>query len=283
MWSVLLLVTIILVLIIVGLVLTRPRSSPRQLLDDLLPEEGSDVRYELHKSTKVQVYKPKSRTRRLTDSIFHIPQSMADSMERHKRVNMKNLEMFTHNLFYKFKFQRWLNWDKHSTHNQFSVLHLSSVVSEIELEFASKFHSMSSKKSNLANHHPLTDRESPTYPNDTELYNYVTSRPHGETHAEELIMDKFPLLCQNYMKVNRKVTYLVLYSWLFPCKDCTKKIIKTTRKPQGITNTRFLETSDVYLVYTRVRKDDSPHLSKMINNLTAAGINVLRVAITNNE
>ena len=243
-------VAIGLVLIIVGLVLTRPRTSPREFHDNLLPEEGSDVRYELHTSTKVRVDKPKRLTRRLSDSIFHIPQSMADSIERHKIVNVKNLEVFTH-LFYKFKSQRWLGWDKHSTHatsslcficpHWFPKLSLNLLQSSIPCL----------KNSNLANHHPLRDRKSPTYPNDTELYNYVTSRPHGETHAEELIMNKFPLLCQNYTKVNRKVTYLVLYSWLFACKECTEKIIKTTRKPQGITHIRFFETTcDVCLVYT---------------------------------
>ena len=101
--------------IIVGLVLTWPRTSPRQFHDYLLPEEGSDVRYKLHTSTKVRVDKPKCLTRRLSDSIFHIPQSMVDSIERHKRVNVKNLEVFT-DLFYKLKSQRWLSWDKHSTH-----------------------------------------------------------------------------------------------------------------------------------------------------------------------
>ena len=68
-----------------------------------------------------------------------------------------------------------------------------------------------------------TDREHPTFPLDEDLYNYITARPDGGDHAEDLIMNKFYSLLRNYLK-KQSCRSIILYTWLLPCKRCTHRI-----------------------------------------------------------
>lgn len=122
------------------------------------------------------------------------------------------------------------------------MLYLSSADSDEELD-SSKFHTKSGSKANPSiDHNPLTDRKKKTYPNDEELYNYITSRPQNKVHAEHLIMEKLEKLIQNYEgkkegendseEEENCVKYIILYTWLLPCECCAASIITTLKKIQ---------------------------------------------------
>ena len=78
------------------------------------------------------------------------------------------------------------------------------------------------------------------YVNDNEAFsppverlnNYIIARPHGQKHAEEVILDNFKTLWRAYMSKNRnqKPVSVVLYSWIIPCVTCTSNIIKSLSK-----------------------------------------------------
>ncbi len=81
-----------------------------------------------------------------------------------------------------------------------------------------------------------TNNTSPVHPPDNNLSTYLTARPHRRMwckkwiqplnagHAEFLMMKKFKLLFKNY---NKPVKYIILYSYLLPCKDCASVIVDT--------------------------------------------------------
>jgi len=248
-------------------------------IDDLLSEDDGGATCKLYKSTKVKVDKPVQPMRRQT--VFDLSVSMLSNLKKQKPFNVKNLESFIHNLFHRFKAQRWPRGFMKSA-SQFSVLYISSYESDVEIEFASRFHSLTSRANQFGNNDPLTNRDVSSFPLDKDLYNYITSRPTSEKHAEEFTIDKIELLYKNFTaNTKEKVKFVILYSWLFPCQECIKKLIKTIRKPYGEEKVRLLDTPcSVYLVYSRVIKSEASTLPKLIEKLTSAGINVLKVSVT---
>ena len=291
MWLYLALIVVLLIVILAAAATwnfawRQGRGKP--YLDDLVPEdEDGRATSKLHKSTKIRVDKPVQviRRRSISDTVYNLSLSMLQSAKQQKPLIVRNLESFIHNLFYQFKAQRWPRGFKKSA-NQFCVLHISSIQSGVELEFASRFHSQTSKVNLFGNNDPLTSRDIPSFPLDKDLYNYITSRPTSERHAVELVIDKFEILYQNYTTCNTKdkVRIVILYSWLFPCQECIKKLIRTVRIPHGEEGVRLLDTAcNVYLVYSRVIKSEASTLSKLIEKLTTAGINVLQVSTMDNK
>ncbi len=81
---------------------------------------------------------------------------------------------------------------------------------------------LTSSKEELLNLHQdgsiVTDNSYSLLPPDDQLTRYITARPDDrKCHAEDLIMKKFYKLVQVF---DSEVKYIVLFTWLFPCRDC---------------------------------------------------------------
>lgn len=168
---------------------------------------------------------------------------------------------FIHDLVNEFKHQASF-LDKILSNKQFAVLYLSSAESDCELN--KEFQTISSKDSKL------TNPNEPTWPEDKKLYNYITARPHNSAHAEELIMDKLTKLMDKTKNVN--VRYTILYTWLFPCTNCTSKIISEFEQHKS-----QLSGSKIYVVYSDIREEEKEGKTQLLNNLKDADIEVVRV------
>ena len=125
-----------------------------------------------------------------------------------KRNNSTPLHGIIQHVVKVFETQRQQNY-------QFAVLFLSS---ETNITRRVQYRT----KSGIVDSSNATNRSSPTFPLDRDVCNYITARPDGRDHAEKLIMDKFHLLLRD-----RSCRSIVLYTWLLPCKGCTRRIRET--------------------------------------------------------
>ena len=169
---------------------------------------------------------------------------------------------FVWNLIDKFNGQRQVG-------DQFAVLVLSSGRDNIErMRFSPCDHS----------NNPLVDSHHALYPLQDRYENYIAARPdrvlskfgYRSVHAEEMILTEFDSLFSAYRRVEGcDPTYIVLYSWMMPCSDCTSAIIVQSNKHLN---------SQIVVVYTI----DWTEISEQENDdnrvrLRAAGIKVQRV------
>jgi len=169
---------------------------------------------------------------------------------------------FVWNLIDKFNGQRQVG-------DQFAVLVLSSGRDNIEImRFRPCDHS----------NNPLVDSHHALYPLQDQYENYIAARPdrvpskfgYRSVHAEEMILTEFDSLFSTYRRVEGcDPTYIVLYSWMMPCSDCTSAIIVWSNKHLN---------SQIVVVYTI----DWTEISEQENDdnrvrLHAAGIKVQRV------
>lgn len=190
-------------------------------------------------------------------------------------VGAGNFTSFIRILIKKFKQQSYppnlynKNLRMVSTQTQFAVLYLSSADSDQELLNSSNFHTIGSKRNASTDQNPLTDRKKPTYPKDEELYNYITSRQHDSDHAEELIMNKFTTLVEKDENEAGNLKYIILYTWLFPCKKCRSKIISKFESKKYKIKT--------YVLYSVTRNEEKEGKKEGENDLRKAGIKVKRV------
>ena len=94
-----------------------------------------------------------------------------------------------------------------------------------------------------SNQHPFVNNANFYYPNRSCYGNYVAARP-GQVHSEITLLEELPHLWKAFQDRYRGVpSYIILYSWLMPCPDCTQEICWTL---QG---TRF-ENTPVIVAYT---------------------------------
>ena len=128
-----------------------------------------------------------------------------------------------------FKEQRGIN------QNQFAVLLL---VSEKEFKHLDSMTFRPSRE-------PLTDCLEVSMPSERKRYrNYIVARYEsvGEScdeadpvdrHSEETIISELDHLWEGYMKLTKGVEpkCFILYSWNFPCTDCTDTIISALKHP----------------------------------------------------
>jgi hypothetical protein len=128
-----------------------------------------------------------------------------------------------------FKEQRGVN------QNQFAVLLL---VSEEEFKHLDSMVFRPSRE-------PLTDCLEVSMPSERKQYrNYIvaryeSSRESGseddpiDYHSEETIISELDHLWKGYMKFTKGVApkCFILYSWNFPCTDCTETIISALKHP----------------------------------------------------
>ena len=186
-----------------------------------------------------------------------------------KHLTSGNLKDIGTKLINKFKNQRKLPGYfrrvimKQSTQKQFAVLYLSF----------SKEDLLEPNFTNIK----ITDNSKKLFPLDDGLSNYVTARPHKDLpifkgrHAEELIAGKFAKLVEVYRQGKKEIQCIVLYTWLFPCKDCAANIISKIQQAEVSTNV------PIYILYSRVRGNEEKEKENIKNNLEFNGIQVKRV------
>ncbi len=82
----------------------------------------------------------------------------------------------------------------------------------------------------LSPHDPMVNRKYPYYPHPQKQNNYLVARPdmqsYGTTHAEVILINNFDSLWNAYLwsHSDREPQHVLLYSWIMPCKNCTKRI-----------------------------------------------------------
>ena len=78
----------------------------------------------------------------------------------------------------------------------------------------------------------LTNNEEAMWPPDEEIANYIVARVNRETHpgtsihSEESLINRTAKLFESYQNAfHSQPSFLVLFSWLMPCKHCTSRFI----------------------------------------------------------
>ncbi len=114
----------------------------------------------------------------------------------------------------------------------------------------------------------VTDRSSPIFPLRHDFCNFVTARPHEHTHAEVFLTNHFiPLTRYCSAQQRLQCQTILLYTWLFPCDYCKRKILCTL---QSCTRDYW-----VILAYTSKMKDmDEGHVRMSTHEFEQAGIDV---------
>lgn len=125
-----------------------------------------------------------------------------------------------------------------------------------------------------------TDCNSPTFPCDEDLVNYVTARPHGDEHADTILLGKLDTLLENFGEDQCQT--IVLYTWLLPCsshKDQTGGNSKVTIIDKlG----RLAKNKQVILVYTEKLSSEElggvtdEEEARIVLEIQVAGISVLK-------
>ena len=129
------------------------------------------------------------------------------------------------------------------------------------------------------NEQPLVNNTNPYSPNRGRYGNYVVARPHQYaedhhiTHSEIILLQELPHLWEAF-EANHGTTpvYVLLYTWLMPCPDCTEHILQTFLQQSRYKNTSMIiaYTADWEMV-SEAGNDESRH------RLWEAGIIVERV------
>ena len=129
-------------------------------------------------------------------------------------------------------------------------------------------HLSKNKHKTTSHDRKLTDCKCKIYPPDEYIDNYITARPNrlvnGATeHAESLLMEKLDLLIEKFGE--SKCQTIVLYTWLLPCRDCKKQIIRKLAKKKH-----------VILAYTSKMRNENNEYG-IVTELESAGIEVRKV------
>ena len=120
--------------------------------------------------------------------------------------------------------------------------------------------------------HPneITNRDTPTFPPDNELGNFITARPDQhiiQRHAEVFLTRRISSLMKSCEQQMLQCQTIVLYTWLFPCNDCKNAIIQTLQK--------YAKKYRVIVIYTSKMKNmDKSEVSKITSELRGAQIDV---------
>lgn len=77
---------------------------------------------------------------------------------------------------------------------------------------------------------PLINDQFPVSPKDPYEYgNYLVARPSNGQRSEELLLQHLPGLWNAFLRKNgnQPPRYVILFSWIIPCKDCVELIRQT--------------------------------------------------------
>ncbi len=116
--------------------------------------------------------------------------------------------------------------------------------------------------------HPdeVTNRFSPTFPSKSDYCNFITARPSCSTHAEIFLMNQVETLMRAYstQQYLPRCQTILLYTWLFPCDGCKRKIIQILQT--------YTNIYQVILVYTSDMSEDK--VRRSTSELEQTGIDV---------
>ena len=145
---------------------------------------------------------------------------------------------------------------------QFAVLFLSS---DTVIKFRVRDHN-----GEICVPFQVTNNRYSIFPPDSQVYNYLTARPNGRAgylHAEAQLMDKFKTLLGNFNVSNRhSYKFIVLFTWLLPCRYCAEKI----------TTTLSGESPKVSLFYVSKMEGVSEEEElEIVSNLKKSGLRVI--------
>ena len=119
------------------------------------------------------------------------------------------------------------------------------------------------------NQQPLVNNAYHYWPSPTHYRNYVAARPQGTLHSEITLLQELPHLWEAFVANYRVIpSYVILYSWMMPCPDCTERICQTFQN----TNTSVIVA---YTIDWKEIPDDDNEKSR--NRLQASGIKVEKV------
>ena len=104
-----------------------------------------------------------------------------------------------------------------------------------------------------------------------DLKNYLVARPNNGRHCEEILLDQEYRLWDAYEEDHPTgPRCIILYSWLLPCSDCTRKIITYHTHTRPAVELIVVFTSACY-------QDESENLNN-ITQMQEAGIDVHKVS-----
>ena len=119
----------------------------------------------------------------------------------------------------KFKYQR------HESEYQFAVMFfVDQEIKRLEdIYVDGNFTFWTKDRSSLCNYNNVF------WPDTDKFYNYMVARHENLKHAEEFLLERFPVLWANYTRLKRrkKPSFVVLYSWIMPCSRCTDMFKRT--------------------------------------------------------
>ena len=141
----------------------------------------------------------------------------------------------------------------------------------------------------------LVDNGSHIFPQRGHYKNYIAARPSmslssgDDIHTEPVLLQELPQLWGIYMKGSqlnssknsnlhlknchlreKYPSYIVLYSWLFPCSNCTDVIISTmTQYPYNL--------AEVIVAYTKPWWREAKHTEKNKRRMEERGLRVVKV------
>ncbi len=133
----------------------------------------------------------------------------------------------------------------------------------------------------LSPQYPMVDCDNPYYPHPhspQQQNNYLVARPdkkwygYRTTHAEVILIDNFDSLWRAYFQSHsgREPQHILLYSWIMPCKYCTKRICSL--QPLSCKKTV------VYTIDCRKGEDrDQMQTEENTETLNRAGVKVYQV------
>lgn len=136
--------------------------------------------------------------------------------------------------------------------DQFAVLFLVSE-SDIRNIGSTQFH-------NPHNNGDLTNNVVPFWPPDDQWDNYIVARvdkesfPGTSIHSEMMLLNRAHKLCECYNRINHtKPYFIILFSWMMPCRHCTDYLIHTFFKGP---NASIFGQKQVIVAYTIDWKKD---------------------------
>lgn len=78
----------------------------------------------------------------------------------------------------------------------------------------------------VKNNGQLVNSGQSSYPDNSNLVNYIVACPDNMgNHAELILLDRFNELWQNFVRSARQPSLILFFSWLMPCEGCTDAFI----------------------------------------------------------
>ena len=127
----------------------------------------------------------------------------------------------------------------------------------------------------------LTNNDVPFWPPNDQWVNYIVARVDKESfsgtsvHSEKMLLDRAHKLWESYNRINHTgPNFIILFSWLMPCRHCTDNLIHTFFTGP---NSAMFGTKKVIVAYTIDWKKDYNNVEESRKILKSYGAVVERV------